>query len=1239
MAKKNTPGKGSSEKKSRKNEAADPPLQVADEPRPEKSGPLAIVGIGASAGGLTALKQFFECVPEDSGLAYVVIMHLSPKHESHLAELLQPHVHMPVRQVAESLSLEPNQVYVIPPNSNLDSIDTHLRLTKLERQPRERAPIDHFFRTLAKAHDGGSIGVILSGSGSDGTLGLREIKEAGGLAIAQDPTEAEYDGMPQSAIATGFVDLVLPLAQIPRAILDFVRIQPDVRVLADEDDTEADTSRLLQNVFAQLRARSGRDFSRYKRATLLRRIQRRMQIRHVEKLNAYLDLMRGDAAEVRSLADDLLITVTNFFRDANVFEQLENDVVPQVFADRAPGESVRVWSVGCATGEEAYSIAMLLLEEAARHDAPREIQVFASDLHEPSLEKARAGYYPHDIEADVSPERLRKFFHKEKEGYRIRKEVREVVIFTPHNVMADPPFSRVDLLSCRNLMIYLQRNVQNLMIDLFHYALRADGFLILGTSEILANSDLFQLVDKKSCIYRKRNRPSPEVRLPVFTALRTPLLEGEGRALRTAESMAFGPLHQQLVEEYAPPSLLISPDDKVVHVSEHAGRYCVLPGGELTSNALKLVRKELRGELRAALHFAREKHGPVATKPIRVRFNGESGSVVLHVRPASTPLHQGYVLVIFEEQPPEKAAEQPPELPAPSQAVPDRQSEMLEAELDHSRRRMQNALEDYETSQEELKASNEELQSANEELRSTLEELETSKEELQSINEELQTVNQENRHKVAELAALSTDLQNLMAATDIATLFLDRDLRILRFTPQVSELFNVRQIDRGRPLSDLTSRLGYEALETDALRVLHRQTPIVREVQDKDGRWYLTRILPYRSTSDHVEGVVITFIDITDRKRSEEALRRSEAFHRLAVQAGRVGTWELDLEKDECTLSPIMAELMGYPPGERVVSGKQWRESVVPEDRARIEAEFQSSVDTRTPFESNFCIQRPQEGVRWLYSRGGVSREEAGKATRMHGASIDLTNRRQGEQSLRDSEEQLRSLTKHLARAEQMERRRIANILHDHIQQILVAARLRVEALGEKGASETGQQILDDVVGMLNKAIEAARTLAVELVPPLLQEEGLPAMLNWLASQMKTAHQLKVSVNADAGADPDDADQRDFLFHATRELLLNVVKHAKTRQASVRLVRDNTGIRLEVADKGDGFRADKLDSNSFGLFHLRERMKALGGAVHIESKPGSGTRVIATLPNGSGTPVPAETAPPRERKSRKRSDD
>ena len=441
------------------------------------------------------------------------------------------------------------------------------------------------------------------------------------------------------------MDLVLPLAQIPGAIVDFVRTQPDVRLPADEGDLETETSRLLQKAFSQLRARTSRDFSRYKRATMMRRIQRRMQLRHVAKFGAYLDLLRSDEDEVRSLADDLLITVTNFFRDPAVFEVLATDVIPKLFEDRALEESIRIWSVGCATGEEAYSLAILLTEEATRREASHTIQIFASDLHERSLEKAREGFYPGDIEADVSPERLRRFFHKENGGYRVRKEVRELVVFAPHNIMGDPPFSRIDLLSCRNLMIYLQRNVQNQVIDLFHYALRADGFLILGTSEVLEHSDLFQLEDKKSCVYRKRNTASPDVRLPVFPALRTQLSESHPQNRQTGEPIAYGPLHQQLVEQYAPPSVLIGPDNAIVHVSEHAGRYCVLPGGELSSSAIKLVRQELRVELRARAAFrpgeVRAGCDQADPRPVQRRIRHGCPSRAPRLDPASPGLRVG----------------------------------------------------------------------------------------------------------------------------------------------------------------------------------------------------------------------------------------------------------------------------------------------------------------------------------------------------------------------------------------------------------------------------------------------------------------------------------------------------------------------------------------------------------------------------------------------------------------------
>jgi two-component system CheB/CheR fusion protein len=847
--------------------------------------PAAIVAVGASAGGLAALKQLFAHVPRDSDLAFVIVVHLSPDHESHLELLLQPHVRVPVQQVTQTVRIEKNHVYVIPPNANLDAIDTHLRLTDLEKRRQERAPIDHFFRTLAKTHDRQAVGVVLTGTGSDGSLGLRRIKERGGLTIVQDPKEAEFDGMPQSAIATALVDMVLPLAKIPEAILRFIRTEPRLRVTSEVDDQDSEARAFLQKVLAQVRVRTGRDLSHYKRSTLLRRITRRMQFNHIQEPASYVDLLRKQVDEVRALADDLLITVTSFFRDPEVFETLERRVIPLLFQGKRQEDSVRVWCVACATGEEAYSLAILLLEEAARHQEPPSIQIFASDLHYPSLEKARDGFYPGDIEAQVKPERLRRFFQKESGGYRVRKEVRELVIFAPHNLLADPPFSRLNLVSCRNLLIYFDNELQRQVAELFHYALQQDGFLLLGSSETIDGTDLFLIEDKKRGLFAKRNVPALEPRLPVFPVNRTRAAEGGRRVDVSREPMTYATVHQQMLELHGPPSALVSPDDNVLHFSGRAGRYFVQPSGVPTTALFKLLREELRVELRAVLPSVREHGRMVRTAPVAVRFDDATaavGVVTIDVRPAVEPDRAGYALLLFEEQ-----ALREPRVLAGSETGEqafEGADTARQRELDTDKR-LQSIIEAYEVSQEEIKASNEELQSANEELRSTLEELETSKEELQSMNEELQTVNQENRHKVEELGQLTSDLQNLLAATDIATLFLDRETRILRFTPKIAELFNIRMIDRGRPLSDLTHRLGYDALQQDVADVLARLVPVEREVQDQSGRWYLTRILPYRSAEDRIAGTVVTFIEITQRKASEDALRHAKDYSEQVIEA------------------------------------------------------------------------------------------------------------------------------------------------------------------------------------------------------------------------------------------------------------------------------------------------------------------------------------------------------------------
>jgi len=976
-----------------------PRKQQPENAPPEKP---VVVGIGASAGGLAALRSFFSHVPAETGIAWVVVVHLNPEHESHLAELLQGSVGIPVLQLTRTAELEPDRVYVIPPGAHLSAVDSHLRLSVARSARARRGPIDHFFGTLARTHDGSSVGVILSGTGSDGAIGIKAIKEQGGFTLTQDPGEAEYDGMPRSAIATGAVDVVLPLAQLPDAIMSFARTRPQLVVPQDGESGDAKQRRLLQKVFAQVRAHTGRDFTRYKPSTILRRVQRRMQMRQVEQLEDYLELLRESPEEVRSLAEDLLINVTEFFRDPEVWRRLAREVIPAIFAAKGAQESVRVWSAGCATGEEVYSVAMLLMEEAARHDAPPHLQVFASDMHEGSLERAREGFYTGDIESLVTPERLRRFFQREEGGYRVRKELRELIVFAPHNLLADPPFSRLDLIICRNLLIYLQRDVQQELLEVFHYALRPSGYLMLGTSETVDSSDLFQADEKRDAIYRRRSTMPAEPRLPLFPVM--PVRGAPARARPApAESGGFHSLHLHLVEQYAPPSMLLAPDGRVMHLSRNAGRFLVHPEGEPTANAFKLVRDELRIELRATLHAARERHAPVRSGVIPVQVNGHVLHVVLDVRVSQDPQHDAFALVVFEEQ---------PEPPAPAELTSDdARVQRLEGELDLARQRLQVVIEEYETSQEEMRASHEELQSSNEELRSTLEELETSKEELQSMNEELQTLNQENRHKVEELAQLSGDLQNLLASAEVATLFLDRSLRILRFTPQVSELFNVRPVDRGRPISDLTHRLGYHDLSADAHAVLQKLVPVEREVHDERGRAYLTRVLPYRSSVNRIEGVVVTFVEISERARAEAELRESRSRLVTALRMARMATWEWDSTTNAVAASETVNELFGLRPGQLLDSNDARIALMHAADAEEYRALTERALAGGTAWHAEYRVIRPADGAElWIEERATVQRDEANGSFRTVALLWDITERKRAERAVRASEERHRMI-------------------------------------------------------------------------------------------------------------------------------------------------------------------------------------------------------------------------------------
>lgn len=736
---------------------------------------ITVAGIGASAGGLKALKAFFEALPESLGIAFAVVVHLDPDHESNLAELLARCTDMPVTMVTGTVKLQRDHVYIIPPDRQLVAAVDSLSVQPFSEPRGSRKPIDSFFRSLAETHDEGFT-VILSGGGTDGSVGIKAAKESNSLVLVQDPREAEYDGMPRSAIDTGLVDLVLPVREIAQRLTDFTRNKGKiVQLTGTLHDGEAT---LLHHILNQVRLITGHDFSQYKLPTLLRRVGRRLTVHRLDSLNAYLDFLKSQPVEAWALLKDLLIGVTTFFRDQEAFDALKVHVIPRLFEGRQTGDQVRVWVPACATGEEAYSIAMLLVEQLSHVKDPPAIQVYATDLDEDALALAREGCYPTAIEADVSEERLSRFFTLEKDQYRVIKDLRERVIFAPHSILRDPPFSRMDLISCRNLLIYLQREVQLQVFQIFHYALRPGGYLFLGSAETVEDrTDLFRPVEKKHRLFQSKKKAGATTGLP-FQQLwpQKPVNMPEPRRLRLERTDSAADQHRELLEEFAPPSILVDENYTVLHFSETVGRFLLHPGGLPTSDVTKLVRPELQRELSSALYSVFSKNEPYLSMQIAVPVNGSSRPVYLAVRPKTLQTGGERVALVSFLEGNESNLEQRKQSIA---QIPDADTiQRLENEVAHLREQLRNSSEEYETSAEEYKATNEELQSVNEEYRAAMEELETSKEELQSVNEELQTLNAELKTKLDEISKAHNDLENLIGSTQIGTLFLDRELRI-----------------------------------------------------------------------------------------------------------------------------------------------------------------------------------------------------------------------------------------------------------------------------------------------------------------------------------------------------------------------------------------------------------------------------------------------------------------------------
>lgn len=985
---------------------------------------LPIVGLGGSAGSIPALQRFFAATPADTGMAFVVVLHLSAEHGSILDEVLARSTGMKVVQAKDGQEVEANKVYVIPAGYFLTANHGRLRLTTMEPERGKRVAIDLFFRTMADTYGPHAAAIVLSGADGDGALGLKRIKERGGLTIAQAPEEAEHPSMPRSAIDTGMVDWILPAAEMPARLLAYRAHAARLQLPAEEaPPTAADEDeQALREVLAHLRSRTGRDFSSYKRATVLRRIGRRMQVNATATMAEYLGFLRTHPSEAGALHQDLLISVTNFFRDREAFEALEAEI-PRIFAGKGAGDAVRVWTAGCATGEEAYSLAMLLLEHAGRMDAPPAIQVFATDLAEDAIASARDAFYPLVIQADVSEERLRRFFTREARGFRARRELRECVLFAVHDLLRDVPFLRMDLFSCRNLLIYLTEEAQARVYTTAHYALRPGGLLFIGSSEALdEESGRWETLDQKHRVYRQRPGSLPEVPVPIGPGTLTRALEVQERARggpyilaasfaqqsaaalhRTAaeqegRKVSWEELHFKLIERYAPPSLIVTRDYDIVHVSENAGRFLHFNSGQPSVNLLKVVHPMLRVELRAALFRAAQTSVPVEVFRLPVEIEKEMLAVDIRVAPAQE-IAPDYLLVVFAIRETADSVE----VQARQEAEP--AVRHLERENEDLKRRLRDTVEQYEAVVEEQKAGAEELQAMNEELRSGGEELETSREELQSVNEELTTVNQELKSRVDDLARANEDLASLMAASGVATIFLDRNLMTTRYTPSAVTLFRLIPTDLGRPLTDLRHRLHYPELQEDAEGVLRTQAPMKREVTDGHG-WYLAQMLPYRAAQDPSSGVVLTLIDISETRRAEQALRGSELRLRTLSDAVPQIIWTNDAAGRANYFNYRWYDYSGLSFEQS--AGLGWQAIVHMDDELVAKARWVEAFTAGEVFDTEYRLRASDGKYRWFIGRNVPMHDAEGQVTGWFGTATDIEDLKEAAAALQESEEQFR---------------------------------------------------------------------------------------------------------------------------------------------------------------------------------------------------------------------------------------
>lgn len=848
------------------------PNKPKNNPKEKEKKKFPVVGIGASAGGLEALGRMFKNMPSDSGAAFVLIQHLDPSHKSSMVELLARYTDMEVLEIEDGMRVEPNKLYVIPPNKSVKLINGVLRLAVPKEPHGLRRPIDFFLQSLADDQEEYAIGIILSGFGSDGTVGVKSIKSMGGMIIAQDPDSAISGSMPTSAIDTDLVDYIAQPEKISDDLISYIKRigeKPPKKIIGiDEESVNS-----LQKILILIRNRTGHDFSLYKESTINRRIARRINVYQLDTISAYLEYIHKNPKEINILFKELLINVTSFFRDPNAFESFKDKLKSEVLDKKSDGERVRIWIPGCSTGEEVYSIAMIIQEYIDNTGKSLDIQIFGTDIDEDAINTARSAVYPTTIVSDVSPEYLKKFFTKSEGNYRVKKSIREMAIFAPHDVLINPPFSKLDVISCRNVLIYMNKDAQKKILSAFTYALKPGGILFLGPSESISNFvESFNTLDNKWKIFKsvksEYHPPGDFVRFPYVKLPQDHVDVEDLEIMGKTDTNIAKNVEKLLIDEYAPPTAIVNNDGRVVFIHGKVGKYLEPAEGVASLNIVDMAREGIKFELNSAINEAFLKNNKVVFTNLEVKTNGAYQTIDLIVRPIKQrKLMEGLLMITFKDVKP--SSEDKKEIPK-NVPIKDKRIRELESELKVTKERLHTTIEELETSNEELKSANEELQSMNEELQSTNEELETSKEELQSLNEELLTVNTELQNKVDQLSEVNDDMNNLLNSIEFPTIFVDKNIEIKRFTKEATKLVNLISTDIGRPLEDIVSNVEYEDMIKDIREVMDRVIFKEKEVHTKDDNWYLVRIIPYKTSANIIDGAVVTFIDITEQKEVQK---------------------------------------------------------------------------------------------------------------------------------------------------------------------------------------------------------------------------------------------------------------------------------------------------------------------------------------------------------------------------------